>query len=52
MSSKTHNPEKRAWKGRSYKKGGERIRVLPRIVMAVIKEAMKEAKAQASGDEA
>jgi len=23
--SKHHNPEKRAWRGRSYKKGGERI---------------------------
>ena len=25
MSSSSHNPEKRVWKGRSYRKGGERI---------------------------
>ena len=25
---KRHNPEKRAWKGRSYRKGGERVRDL------------------------
>ena len=25
MASKTHNPERRAWRGRSYKKGGARI---------------------------
>jgi len=24
----THNPERRAWRGRSYKKGGERITTL------------------------
>jgi hypothetical protein len=26
MGRKRHNPERRAWRGRSYKKGGERIR--------------------------
>ena len=28
MSNRTHNPEKRAWRGRSYKKGGESTREL------------------------
>lgn len=28
MPSKNYNPEKRTWRGRSYKKGGERIREL------------------------
>lgn len=28
MPNKKYNPEKRAWRGRSYKKGGERIREL------------------------
>ena len=28
MASKTHNPERRAWRGRSYKKGGARIHEL------------------------
>ncbi len=26
--SKHHNPERRAWRGRSYKKGGRRVRDL------------------------
>ena len=26
--SKRHNPEKRAWRGRSYKKGGAQVRQL------------------------
>lgn len=26
--SKKHNPERRTWRGRSYKKGGARIREL------------------------
>jgi hypothetical protein len=39
---KKHNPERRAWRGRSYKKGGERIRLL--------REHEKEkAKAKESG---
>lgn len=25
MAGKRHNPERRAWRGRSYKKGGERV---------------------------
>lgn len=28
MASRTHNPERRAWRGRSYKKGGTRVRTL------------------------
>jgi len=28
MASRTHNPEKRAWRGRSYKKAGESIQEL------------------------
>lgn len=28
MGRKTHNPERRLWRGRSYRKGGTRIRVL------------------------
>ena len=28
MASRKHNPEGRAWKGRSYRKGGERVRDL------------------------
>lgn len=26
MKRKRHNPERRSWRGRSYKKGGRRIR--------------------------
>lgn len=37
-----YNPEKRAWKGRSYKKGGERVRDL--------KEAVKTAGERALTD--
>jgi hypothetical protein len=25
---KKHNPEKRSWKGKSHKKGGQRVRIL------------------------
>jgi len=28
MPSRTHNPEKRAWRGRSHKNGGTRVRAL------------------------
>jgi hypothetical protein len=28
MGNKRHNAEKRAWRGKSYKKGGERVRSL------------------------
>lgn len=28
MKRKRHNPERRAWRGRSYKKGGRRVREL------------------------
>lgn len=28
MASRTYNPEKRAWRGKSYKKGGKRVRAL------------------------
>jgi hypothetical protein len=31
MASKVHNPERSAWKGRSYKKGGERFRDLAAV---------------------
>jgi hypothetical protein len=30
MPSKTHNPERSAWRGRSYKKGGKRVSELRR----------------------
>jgi len=28
MKKTNYNPERRAWKGRSYKKGGKRVRAL------------------------
>ena len=28
MNRKRYNPEKRAWRGRSYKRGGVRVRAL------------------------
>ena len=28
MASRTHNPEKRAWRGRSYRTGGKNVRAL------------------------
>lgn len=28
MASKTHNPERSSWKGRSYKKGGANVKAL------------------------
>ena len=28
MKRKRHNPERRAWRGRSHKKGGRRVREL------------------------
>lgn len=28
MKTKKHNPERRAWRGRSYRKGGKRVRQL------------------------
>jgi hypothetical protein len=28
MASTKHNPEKKAWKGRSYRKGGKNVRAL------------------------
>jgi len=31
MPSRTHNPEKRAWRGKSHKKGGERVRALREV---------------------
>lgn len=45
MPSRHYNPEKRAWRGRSYKKGGEHIRTLrenPREVSMTIEERMHE----------
>lgn len=36
-----HNPEKRAWRGRSYKKGGQRPRVL-REQLAIVDRTMDE----------
>lgn len=38
MASRTYNPEKRAWKGRSYKKGGRRVRALRDAVAAKAKK--------------
>jgi len=33
---KKYNPEKRAWKGRSYKKGGKRVRALREKVVILL----------------
>lgn len=32
---KSYNPEKRAWRGRSHKKGGKRVRALREAVKVV-----------------
>ena len=37
-----HNPERRAWRGRSYKRGGKRIRALRNSIVTAIKECAKE----------
>jgi len=39
MPSRTHNPEKRAWRGKSYKKGGTRVQVLREATEAEITRA-------------
>ena len=34
MASRHYNPEKRAWRGRSYRKGGRRVRTLREKILA------------------
>lgn len=46
MSRKTYNPEKRTWRGRSYRKGGERVRDL-REKCTFMKNAMTLAAREA-----
>jgi hypothetical protein len=41
MSSNHHNPERKAWKGRSYRKGGKRIKAL-RAAIELKGEALLE----------
>ena len=35
MGKRHHNPERRAWKGRSYRKGGERVKELRRRALVL-----------------